>query len=171
MADDDAIVKPTSTLEWEARLDAEDPDRTEDEVDPDGRQLHLDDNDLTGFVGAAPEYRNYANETDRPFFAEEGAEREFEARHTNQSDGILAREREALGGEVHWNTSGTIPAALETDRVKAVKAAQERDSKDSTSSGDESGDGTSSGEREPSTPVAPPAAPVAPRKAATVRPK
>jgi len=167
---EDHYVKPRTTLDWEDRLEAEkallDP---LDDPDPTGRQFHLDDNDTSGYVGADHEYRGYANETEMPRFAEEGAEREFEARHVHTSDGVLARNREYLGGEVSVNTSGTTPPPLETDMLKQFREHQERERKNTSDGtveeeGEQSSDDLPDGKEGdaaafPVSPVPPPAAP------------
>lgn len=36
-----------------------------------GRDFRVEGNDVSGYIGVSPEYRNYANETDRPYVTDE----------------------------------------------------------------------------------------------------
>jgi hypothetical protein len=99
--------KPTSLLDKEARMRAElaakegrkeDAPRATvwgDAVDERGNVLSpyaVEDNDTSAYVGVNPEYATYANETERPYRAEEGtAERYFE-------DQLTAPKKFAVGG-------------------------------------------------------------------------
>ena len=64
-------TKPTSQLDLEARLDKD--NRNEAAEAP--LATYPDAQDEEGFVGVSPEYANYANDTDKPLAAEEGAEK------------------------------------------------------------------------------------------------
>ena len=87
---EEAVYTPsTQQLDLERRLREE-----KGEVDPDfvprdftgGRPPE----ELDAFVGVSAEYRNYADDTGRPYFAEDGsAEAEFEIRHVDNSDRIV----------------------------------------------------------------------------------
>lgn len=75
---DASFAKPTSQLDLEERL------ARGNEVEPilvaiNPNQQGLDD--VEGYVGTDPIYQNYANETEKPYAAEGGAEAEAEALH------------------------------------------------------------------------------------------
>jgi hypothetical protein len=81
-------TKPTTQLDMEERLAKERGDVPEELLGRDfsgGRPPE----ELDAFVGVDPVYRNYADDTNKPYFAEEGAEGAFENRHTDGSDMIV----------------------------------------------------------------------------------
>lgn len=115
------VNKPTSLLDKEARMRAElaaqegpseDAPRATvwgDAVDGRGNVLSpyaVEDNDLSAYVGVNPEYATYANETERPFRAEEGtAERYFEDQLTSPRKfavgaGVVSNPTEGGGSTV-----------------------------------------------------------------------
>jgi hypothetical protein len=113
--------KPTSLLDKEVRMRAElaakdgpqeDAPRATvwgDAVDGRGNVLSpyaVEDNDTSAYVGVNPEYATYANETERPFRAEEGtAERYFEDQLTSPKKfavgaGVQSQPTEGGGSSV-----------------------------------------------------------------------
>jgi hypothetical protein len=82
-------VPSTQQTAWEAQLAAE---KGEVPEGAEGRDFSggASEEDLEAFVGVDNEYRNYANESDKPLFAEEGsAEAEMESRHVDHSDQLV----------------------------------------------------------------------------------
>lgn len=82
-------TRPTTQLDLERRLAREEaglgpPSALNAEPDEDtaglARDFRVEDNDTSGYFGVAPEYQNYANETERPLVAEEGPEAAAEER-------------------------------------------------------------------------------------------
>lgn len=165
--DDDPYVEPTSKREWKARIETEEKllEGGPGAVDLAGRDFAVEGNDTRAYVGADPEYRNYANETERPSFAPQGPEREFEARHVNASDAAQMRRRDEFDGEVKTNTSGAPAPMIQTDLVRKFaevsrsdeQGSDEQSSEDSTS--DDGGDPESedAAPPAPSTPAPAPA--------------
>src|SRR4051812_44091829 len=79
-------VPSTSQVAWEEQLAAEEGKVTPAMV---GRDFSggASQEDLDAFVGVDPVYRNYANDTEKPRWAEEdSAEAEMERRHVDHSD-------------------------------------------------------------------------------------
>jgi len=74
-----------------------------------GRDFTIEGNDTSGYVGVDPEYRNYANETDRPYLTDE--------------------EREQLVA------TGQIPGAADEESDEEPKESDEENQK-STEDGD-----------------------------------
>lgn len=53
-----------------------------------GRSFTIEGNDTSGYVGVDPEYRNYANETDRPILSDEVRERMKEHGHLTDDEAV-----------------------------------------------------------------------------------
>jgi hypothetical protein len=85
MADKVEYTKPTSLLDLEARLERENRSdavlpsyvNPEDAEAPEA-QWAVEGNEVDNYVGVSPEYMTYANDSDKPRRAEEGAEAEVE---------------------------------------------------------------------------------------------
>lgn len=65
---------------------------TDEEKAPEARVFALEDNDLSGYVGVSPEYRTYANETDKPMLSDD--EKAFMKDRGLLTDVELAAENE-----------------------------------------------------------------------------
>lgn len=57
-------------------------------VEQDGRSFAIEGNDTSGYVGVDPEYRNYANETDRPILSDETVEHMKEHGHLTDDEAV-----------------------------------------------------------------------------------
>lgn len=83
MAEGDVeYTKPNVVLDLERRQ-AEEQARASGEAPPadeNARVFQVEDNDTSAYIGVDPEYQNYADETHKPFAAEEGAEQDAEQR-------------------------------------------------------------------------------------------
>lgn len=81
MAEEVEYTKPTSLLDLEARLERENQSdlvlpsyvNPEDAERPEA-QWAVEGNEVDNYVGVSPEYMTYANETDKPARAADGAE-------------------------------------------------------------------------------------------------
>lgn len=92
--DDAEYAQPTSQLDLEARQESGNrssrilstADSYEEPEDDEGRSYAVEDNDLDGYIGTNPEYMTYANETEAPIVAEEGAEAKVEEAFLEDTD-------------------------------------------------------------------------------------
>jgi hypothetical protein len=137
--------KPTSLLDKEARMRAElaaqegpkeDAPRATtwgDAVDDRGNVLSpyaVEDNDTSAYVGVNLEYATYANETERPYRAEEGtAERYFEDQLTPPKKfavaaGVTSNPTEGGGSSVPLVYPDVSGAAYVNEPIKVTEAPQ-----------------------------------------------
>jgi len=84
MAEEEEVqfTKPNVLLDLERRQEEERAKEAGEEPPPDenARVWQVEDNETDAFIGVDPEYQNYADETHKPFMAEEGAEQVSEER-------------------------------------------------------------------------------------------
>lgn len=118
----DEINKTTAQLARERRH-AEEDAKAKGEVVDEGRSFAVEGNDLSGYFGVSPEYMTYANDTDRPFKAEEGSaerrdEDELEARRGDHPLGLFPVSTvgveavpvtDQVEPDVKKNEGGTVP--------------------------------------------------------------
>lgn len=57
-------------------------------VEQDGRSFTIEGNDTSGYVGVDPEYRNYANETDKPILSDATVEHMKEHGHLTDDEAV-----------------------------------------------------------------------------------
>jgi hypothetical protein len=69
MADEVEFTKPTTQLDLERRQAIERGD--EEAPGSEARSFEVEGNDTSGYIGTSPEYMNYADETSKPFLAED----------------------------------------------------------------------------------------------------
>lgn len=117
-------TKPTSQLDLERRLEEQNkvqPASHLTALNP-ADQLDLDDESDDGFVGVDPIYRNYANDTEKPLQADEGAEAKAEELHWKSVYGEATEENEAVK-----ENAAVVRSA--TDAEAADKVAKARSNK------------------------------------------
>lgn len=86
---DAQYLKSTAELDFEHRKAVEEGGETEESLRARDFSGGRKDDDLSGFVGVDPEYRNFANDVDRPLPADaDSAQGFFEARHSAVSNGV-----------------------------------------------------------------------------------
>lgn len=68
----------TAARDRRARMEAEQARESGEASDDEGRTYAVEGNELDGYVGVSPEYKTYANETERPYRAEEGTPERWE---------------------------------------------------------------------------------------------
>lgn len=133
MADDDnskaEYAKPASQLDLEARQErgnASDAvlmtsDVYEAPEDDDGREFAVEGNDTDGYIGAGPEYRTYANETEAPLSSDEDSAEQkvadyfVETLNTDQvKPGAQASTESDKAGDTEPKDAGQEPEKKET---------------------------------------------------------
>lgn len=89
MADEAIYTKSAQEVDYERRLAAEAGDPTGGVPDSEPRVFAVEGNDLSGYVGVAPEYMTYANSTEAPAVADGGAGAVFEKRLRSAPAGVV----------------------------------------------------------------------------------
>ena len=78
-------AKTTQQIDLESRYGVTDPDDA-----PAARSFEVEGNDTDAYVGVSPEYRGYANDTEKPYAAESGVEKIMEERYAETSDALVS---------------------------------------------------------------------------------
>jgi hypothetical protein len=102
------------------------PGESGEHLEEAAKRYATEDTDTSGYIGVSPEYMTYANDTEAPLTAEEGAEAELleiqQGNYTTESDNSGAPEKK---DEV---TEEPAPAPVSTPAVSATASATDRDS-------------------------------------------
>lgn len=115
--DNGVLVKTTQQLDMERRIALDRGENPDPEIAPrdlsGGREPH----ELDAFVGISDEYRNFSDDTGRPYFSpDDDGLGYFEQRHTDASDAVIK------GGPAHTVDPG---GNTEAAREDALRTAQE----------------------------------------------
>jgi hypothetical protein len=120
MADkkDEAEYSKSTEQEYKESLRQTDEERAKAEKDNPGRDMTVEGNDRSAYVGVDPVYQNYANEGEKPYTPEDGSAdaaivEEFNAAQTHTVSTVEGQESAAEGtpatpgGENVTKTSGS----------------------------------------------------------------
>lgn len=119
--------------------------------DTPGRDMRVEGNDISGYVGVDPVYQNYASDTEAPLPADEGAESKVFERVATEGDAVVQVSDELVSDEetkrATDETSKARPANVTTLSTPGSPATPGNvEPKESVSSAEDEGEVEQSGE-------------------------
>lgn len=104
----------------------------DEEKTPEARAFAVEGNDLSGYVGVSPEYRTYANETDKPMLSDD--EKAFMKERGLLTDEELAAENE---GQTVSPAGEVVKDEASEDASEETPEDPKRDADTKTTKGNE----------------------------------
>lgn len=123
MAEEDKVTRWPSNAELDLQRRLDEEKQQAGEAPSTGRDVAVEGNDTSDYVGVSPEYMTYANETEKPLRADGGPEEVLEDRVLERVAGAVAstERREGKSTQGGGSVTPTLYAATSGDSVQPEK--------------------------------------------------